>query len=124
MQFESDVFADQPGQQIVHPSGNFVEAQSPNRCGLRPSENQQLLDQAGGLHNGGADLFGVTAAAVPCIQACEQKIAVEHDASEDVVEVMHNATGQAANRLPSLSLELGFLNGTVGVFSGCQVRPR
>src|SRR5580658_3452150 len=37
---------------------------------------------------------------------------------------MHNATGQAANRLPSLSLELGFLNGTVGVFSGGQVRPR
>ncbi|MFZ0278214.1 MAG: hypothetical protein WA254_23255 [Candidatus Sulfotelmatobacter sp.] len=69
MQVEGNVFADQPGQQIMHPSGNFVEAQSPNWRGLRPGENQQLLDQAGGLHDSGADLFGVTPAAVACIKA-------------------------------------------------------
>ena len=42
-QIEGDVFADQPGQQVVHLADNFIKAQSPNRAGLRPGKNQQLL---------------------------------------------------------------------------------
>ena len=128
MQIESDVFADQSGQQILHRPGDLVEAQSANRRGLRPGENEQLLHQAGGLHDGGADLLSVTAPAVAGIQTGEQKIAVQHDAGQQVVEVMHHTPGQAADCLPSLSLKQAFLGnrsaGGSGIFCCLRLWPR
>ena len=109
-QLKHDVFPNQAGQQILHRRGNLVEAQQTRGRGLGTGKNQQLPHQSGGLHDGRADLIGVAAPAVARIQTGEQQITIQHDAGQQIVEVMHHSARQTADRFPALRLKRAFLH--------------
>ncbi|MFZ0946976.1 MAG: hypothetical protein WBV26_21160 [Candidatus Sulfotelmatobacter sp.] len=111
-QFKLDVLADKAGQQILHILRNLIEAQRTDLGSLRAGENEQLAHQPRGLQDRRANFDGITPPAVVCIQTGEQEIAVQHDAGQQVVKIMHYASCQAAYRFPSLSLEQTFLDGS------------
>ena len=64
MKRQFDVFPDQMEQQVLHALGDVVEGKQAGFAIRGPGHDQQLPNQAGRLHTGAADFFGILADAI------------------------------------------------------------
>ena len=100
---ELDVLADQAAEHHVHVGNDGIQVEHARLQHLPAAEGEQLPRQRGGPRGGLLDLLGV--AAQPRVGvAADQKLAVAGDRGQQVVEVVRDAAGEAADRLHLLRL--------------------
>ncbi len=103
-ELQGDVLADHPAQHLLQAVEQGAQIHRGGGQGtVLPAEGQQLVDQGAGLRAGAQDALEV-AAGVAGGQVAAQQLAVAHDHLQEVVEVVGDAAGQAADRLHLLGV--------------------
>ena len=93
-----DVFADDAPQHRLDLSERDVQVDDLGLQHLAAAERQHLLGEVGGTHGGAGDLFGIGAPLVFRIERVQHDLGVADDRGQQVVEVVRDAAGQAADR--------------------------
>ncbi len=101
---ELDVFADKAAQEILGGRDDQVERNGSRVRRLLAGEGEELLREGGALFASLADFFNVAAKRVGGIELGEQQIAVEQEAGEEIIEIVGDASGEAADDLHFLGL--------------------
>ncbi len=96
---QPDVLADQALQQRFSASHDLIEVQHLRLQDLLAAEREQLLGQRRGAFTGPPHLLDVGARGMPGFEFLEHQVAVAEDGREQVVEVVRDAAGQAADGL-------------------------
>ncbi len=99
-----NVFPNQANQQVPHAFGDLVQGKQAGLGVRRPGHGQQLPHQAGGLHAGVADFFGILPHAMAWFKTGHEQVAVQQDSGQKIVEVVSHAAGQAADSFQLLGL--------------------
>ena len=111
-----DVLANQPREQLLDVIDDLVDVEQRRLQHLLPAERQQLPGQRRGAVAGLLDLLGIAPQRVVVAQLPQQDLGVAADGLDQVVEVVGDAAGEAADRLhllhalqTDLALEQPFL---------------
>ena len=110
LELEPDLRADQAPHQVLHVRDGGVQVDGLRDRGLPPAERQQLLRETRGPLGGAADLARGPQLFRPFGHDLDQLVAVAEQHGDQVVEVVRDAGGEAADRfhllrLPQLVLE-------------------
>ena len=108
---EVDVLADHAGEHLQVLGGDVVQVDDARGEHLLAAEGEQLAGQRGGAFGGAGDLLGRTAQMRLGAEALEQEFRVAGDHHEQIVEVVGDAAGEAADRFHLLRLAQLLLEG-------------
>ena len=109
MHVQFNVFAQQSAQHVIHACHYGVQVDDTQFQDLLAAECEQLAGKRGGAFACPADLQQVRMDGILIGEVFENKIAVAINGSEQVVEVMSNATGQLSHRFQLLRMAQLFL---------------
>ena len=101
---ELHVLADQPAQQHGQVGDRFAEIEHLRAQRLLARERQQLPHQAGSPVGVLLDLHDVLERRIGRAVRVQQEIGRHHDGAEQIVEIVRDAAGEAADRLHLLLL--------------------
>ena len=107
---ELDTLADHAPEERLEPGDDLVEVEHARLEHLPPREGEELAGQGSGLLARPRDLLDLRPERVVVGEPAQDEVAVAVDDGEDVVEVVSDAAGEAADRvhllrLPELRLE-------------------
>ena len=94
---------------VSMPRDHVAEREQPRARGLAAAEGQQLPRQPGAAIDRLLDLRRLVARRIVGRQLHQQQVGRAHDAHQDVVEVVRDAAGEAADRFELLRLPQLFL---------------
>ena len=106
---ELDALADKTAQQTFQTRDHGIERQNFRVHRLFGAECEELSDQRRGPFSGLQHFFGLSAKGVLRTEFRQEDLAVAHDDSQEIIEVMRNPSGQPANRFHLLGLPKLFL---------------
>ena len=109
-ELELDVLSDEPAEHRRQVADQRVDVEHLRLEDLLAAEGQELARQAGRALGRPPDLLHVVGQRVALLQHAPDQVAVAHDDGQEVVEVVGDPAGQAADglhllRLPQLGLE-------------------
>ena len=128
---ELDPVADEAGKHVREPFDQAIELDGTGLQQLLAAEGEQLSGEPGRAVGRTVDLLGVLMLDASGRDAVEQQVRVAADRRQQIVEIVRDATGKAADtlealRLPEIALELlalGHVAKDGDVPAGQNVRP-
>ena len=97
-----DVLAYDTLEQSARVRQDGVQVDYPRSDHLLPAESQELLDQRCRAVARPADLVGILSPRVPLFELVEEQVGVSDDSSQEVVEVVRDASSESPDRLQFL----------------------
>jgi len=108
-QAEFDVFANETAEKLAHVGDEFVEVEDFGLKDLHAAEGEHLAGEGSGTVGSFANLLGAAVEGIFWLQMVEKQVAVAADDGEEIVEVVGDAAGHAAEGFHFLGLaELAF----------------
>ena len=106
---ELDTLADETTQQTLQTRDSGIERQNSGVQRLLAAEREQLPNQRRGPFAGLQCFFDLSAKGVLSAEFRQENLAVAHDDSQEIIEVMRDPSSQPANRFHLLGLPKLFL---------------
>src|SRR5271169_1680426 len=92
--FVFDIFTNEPGKKLADANNDIVYVHRLRIDDLFPAECEEAMREIGGAFRGGKDLIDIVVSGIIGCEFHFHEVSVTYDCSEDVVEVMSNASRQ------------------------------